>query len=473
MKILLINPNINQEIIYGQIKEVGNIQQPLGLAYLAAVLEEEGHKIQIIDALIKNYDHNKTMLEAKKFEPDLIGLTSTTAGINTTIALAKILKENVNCPIILGGAHITAIPKETMQNDCFDLGVIGEGEYTILEIVSALEKKQDIKKESIKGVTYKKNNQIIITPKRDYIKDLDSLPLPARHLLPNLSEYKPTPASCKNTPLGSMITSRGCVYRCIYCDRAIFGQKFRARSVNNVLEEIEYLIKDYKIKEIKFWDDTFSLDKQRVIGICKEMIKRKMKLSWTCIARVNNMDPEILKWMKDAGCWQIAYGIESGDNHILELAKKDVTTEFIRKIVNLTKKSGIEVRGFFMLGLPGETKETMQKTIDFAKSLPLNDASFYITTIYPNTELWGLAIKSGEARIGSWDTFSPVNPDKVTYIPKGLSEEVIKEYHKKAYRSFYFRPSYLIKRVFKLRNVKQLIWDFKGFLTLIKLKVRS
>jgi len=471
MKILLIHPNINQKIIYGQIREVGNIQQPLGIAYIAAVLEKEGYEVKIIDALVKDYEENFIIEKAKTFNPDLIGITSTTAGINSAVSLANLLKKTIKCPIIIGGAHVTAVPSKVMENDCFDLGIIGEGEKTIIEIVSKIKECEDIKNKSIKGIVYKKNNKIIITKKREYIADLDTLPFPARHLLPPLTDYKPTPASCRYTPLGSMITSRGCVHRCLYCDRAVFGQVFRARSVNNVIAEIEYLVKEYHVREIKFWDDTLSLNKERMINICKEIVNRKINISWTCIARVNHMNEEVLKWMKKAGCWQIAYGIESGDNNILKIAKKDTTVELVREIVNLTIRTGIEARGFFMLGLPGETEESMQKTIDFAKSLPLDNASFYITTIYPNTELWNMAINSGEAKmIESWDNFSPVDPTKLTYVPKGLTEEIIKKYHKKAYKSFYFRPKYIIKKITDLRNLKQIGWNIKAAITLFKLK---
>lgn len=471
MKILLIHPNINQKIIYGQIRDVGNIQQPLGIAYIAAVLEKEGYEVKIIDALVKDYEENFVIEETKIFNPDIIGITSTTAGINSSVSLANLLKKSIKCPIIIGGAHVTAVPTKVMENDCFDVGVIGEGESTIIEIVSKIKKGKDIKDKSINGIVYKKNNKIVITKKREYVTNLDTLPFPARHLLPPLTDYKPTPASCRYTPLGSMITSRGCVHRCIYCDRAVFGQVFRARSVNNVIAEIEYLVKEYNVREIKFWDDTLSLDKVRMVNICKEIVNRKINISWTCIARVNHMNEEVLKWMKKAGCWQIAYGIESGDNDILKIAKKDTTIELVRDIVNLTKRTGIETRGFFMLGLPGETEESMQKTIDFAKSLPLDNASFYITTIYPNTELWTMAINSGEAKmIESWDNFSPVDPAKLTYVPKGLTEEIIKKYHKKAYKSFYFRPSYIIKQMFKMRSLKQIVWNLKAALTLFKLK---
>ena len=234
MKILLIHPNINQKIIYGQIREVGNIQQPLGIAYIAAVLEKEGYEVRIIDALVKDYEEN-FVIEAKNFKPDMIGITSTTAGINSAVSLANLLKKTIKCPIIIGGAHVTAVPSKVMENDCFDLGIIGEGEKTIIEIVSKIKERKDIKNKSIKGIVYKKNNKIIITKKREYIADLDTLPFPARHLLPPLTDYKPTPASCRYTPLGSMITSRGCVHRCLYCDRAVFGQVFRARSVNSSL----------------------------------------------------------------------------------------------------------------------------------------------------------------------------------------------------------------------------------------------
>lgn len=473
MRAVLINAPIDPTAIYGKIKSIGNYVLPLGIAYLAAVLEQAGHKIKVIDALVENYSADEIVAITKSFQPDFVGFTSETVKIYSTTLLAQKMKQALDVPILLGGAHMTAIPEDAVMNDCFDVGVLGEGELTLMELVGRMEKGLPIKDRSIKGIAFKENGKVVITEPRPFIQNLDELPFPARHLFPALDVYKPTPASCKQTPLGTLITSRGCPYRCVFCDRKIFGRTFRARSPKGIVDEVEVLRDKFGAKEIKFWDDTMNANKERIIGICKEMIARKIDLPWSCLGRINNMDEEILGWMKKAGCWQIAYGIESGNDQILKNAMKDLTTDMVRKGVEMTRKAGILPRGFFMLGLPGETTKTMQDTIDFAKSLPLDQASFYITTIYPGTQLYQMSLESGEGRKLSWDKYSCVNPDDLTYIPKGLTPELLKEYQAKAYRTFYMRPGYVLQKLLEIRSFEQVVWNIKGFAAMLKLKDRD
>ena len=261
--------------------------------------------------------------------------------------------------------------------------------------ISLSEENFNSKLSEIKGILYKENGEIKITAPRGYIQDLDALPFPARHLYPPLSEYRPVPASFIKLPLGHIMTSRGCPYQCIFCDRKIFGNSFRARSPKNVVDELEELINVHGAKEIKFFDDTFTLDKKRVLEIFKEMKRRNLKFPWSCLTRVNHVDAELLKEMKTAGCWQISYGLESGDQRMLNIMKKGTTVEQNRNAVIWAKKTGLNVRAFFVLGMPGETPESLKKTVEFAKSLPIDIVTFYSVTLYPGNELYEMAKKEG------------------------------------------------------------------------------
>jgi len=461
MKVLLIYPPWSLEEEFDKLAKVGNLVQPLGIGYLGAILENAGYQVKIIDAPPLGYSVSQIIEEAKKFGPDVAGITSVTADFYKAKKIIQKIKEEIGCPTVLGGPHITAAPEASLRESGVDYGVIGEGEIAFKELLEGIEGKKGI--EGIKGIIFKKNGKIVKTPPRQFIENLDVLPFPARHLMPPLSAYHPTPASYKKLPVGSMITSRGCPFKCTFCDRAIFGNTYRFRSPKNVVDEMEVLIKDFGAKEIRFWDDTFNFYPKRVIEICKEIIKRKIEIPWTCLGRVNFIEKEMLSWMKRAGCWQISFGIESGNEEILKKIKKGITKEMVRKALSKTKKAGIGARGFFMLGLPGETEKTMQETIDFAKSLPLDVAGFCVTIPFPNTELYQEAKKRGELLNPDYSEYLVNFPEKIFYLPKGLKEETVFEYLNKAYREFYMRPSYLWKQLLSIRSLGDLIAKIRAF----------
>ncbi len=467
-KILLIYPPYSLKEEFSKLAEVGNMSQSLGLAYLAAVLEDAGKIVKIIDAPPLGYSVNDILKEADEFRPDIIGLTSVTSDFYKAEKITQRIKEKLNCTVIIGGPHITATPLEVIKNSSFDFGVIGEGEETTLELINALEEgRGDF--ENIKGIIFKKGSKIIKTAPRPFIKDLDSLPFPARHLMPPLDLYHPTPASYKKLPVGSMITSRGCPFRCIFCDRSIFGNALRFRSPKNIVDEMEVLIKDYGAREIRLWDDTFNAQPERVIKICKEILKRKIKVPWTCLGRVNFANEKMFKMMKKAGCWQISYGIESGNSEVLKTIKKDLTKEMVQNALSLTKKAGIGTRGFFMFGLPGDTKESMQDTIDFAKSMPLDTVGFYVTIPFPGNELHSRISEFGKLRKVSYKDYLMNLPDDLPFVPHGLDSKTIREYENKAYRQFYFRPSYLLRQFFQIRSFQELFAKIKAFFVIKKI----
>lgn len=466
MKILLINPPASLKETWGELAEVGNEQQPLGIAYIAAVLENEGHEVQIIDAPPLKYSIEDIVRVVCRLRPDIIGITSVTLTFPTAIKLASRIKEEANVPTVIGGAHVTAVPEETIRHNCFNFGVIGEGELTIVELIKAIEKGNTSRLDSVKGIVFRKGKEVVVTAPRPYIKNLESLPFPARHLLPPLDIYHPTPASYKNLPLGTLITSRGCPYRCTYCAKAVFGRKFRAMPAKNVVDEIELLVNKYGAKEVRLQDDTFNVLPRRVADICSGMSKRQIKVPWTCIARLNNMRYETLQTMEKAKCWQISYGIESGDQQILDHLNRDSILTEDAKTIRATKQAGISTRGFFMLGLPGDTEETMAKTIEFAKSLELDVAHFSVFTPFPGSELFSSLKAEGKLKQISYDKYTPFSPVQIAYSPDGLKADTILRYQRRAYQEFYLRPRFIWKQALTIRSFSDIARYLKAFLTI-------
>jgi anaerobic magnesium-protoporphyrin IX monomethyl ester cyclase len=454
-KVTLINPPWVLEQHFKRFENVASVQQPLGLGYLAAALERNGHEVSVIDAGALNYSYEQIIAEITQRAPDIIGITCVTPSYGKTLDLAMRMKKELDLPILIGGPHVTALPEETMRNDCFDIAVLGEGDLTMVQLAETVENHGNLAK--VEGIAYKQEGELIRTPPRPYIDDLDALPFPARHLLPGLSTYKPTPSAYRYLPQATMITSRGCPYRCAFCDRSVFGNRYRARTAENVVDEMELLMTKYGAKEIRFWDDTFNVDQQRVIAICDEILSRKLDIAWTCLGRVNHMSETVLEAMAKAGCWQVDYGIESGNQKILNGITKGQTLDIVRKVVKLTNKTGIGVRGFFMVGLPGETEATINDTIEFAKSLDLTSAVFHITTPFPGTELFKIATDSGELRRdASYDEYMLGFSEDVPYVPNGLTAQRVREFQSTAYREFYFRPSFLVKRILEIRSLKDI-----------------
>ncbi len=466
IKTILVNPPFSMEDIVGEtksMKDVMNIIQPLGIAYIAAVLEKEGYYVKIAEGNFMNHDQIKDYIKNEK--PDVVGITTTTPTFESVIKVAKDIKEiNKDIKIVIGGSHVTALPNEAIKEDCFDIGVIGEGEITFLELVKALEKGTSLKK--VKGIIYKGKGKIIFTKPREFIKDLDSVPFPARHLLPSLKDYHPTPASYRKLPLGVLMTSRGCPYQCTFCDRAIFGTSYRFRSAKNVVDEIEELINKYGAKELKFFDDTFTLDKKRLYKIFDLMKERGIKIGWCCLTRTNHVTKEMLQRMKDAGCWQVLYGLESGDDKMLQLLKKGTTVAQNEQAVKWAHEVGLSVRADFIMGTPGDTLESMQKTLNFAIKMNMDLAHFNKFTPYPGTELYRILIDKGY-KFDFSKSCSQLDHSIIMYVPDGIDKEEYKKFIDNAYKKYYLRPKYLAKQVINIRSFEDINRYWAGFKAII------
>ena len=444
MKILFVNPSIKRSEIYAKYSSGAPSLPPLGLCYLAAVLLQKGYEVKILDCAAEQMSIEQMKEELERFAPDLVGVTSTTVSYMAARKVLRAIKEtDENIITVLGGAHISALPVPTMK-ECgdIDIGVFGEGEITLLEIVERLERKETLKE--VEGTLLRDNGSLVKGNPRKAVKNLDELPFPARHLLKDLRLYSHTPFRGARFTT-TMITSRGCPFNCGYCDQSIFGRTWRYHSPGYVVSEMAHLKEKYNIDFISIEDDNFLLLKKRAVEICKKMIEHSLNIGWSCLGRANEVDDELLKLMKKAGCRNIYIGIESGSPRILELINKKLSIDDIRKGLELIKKHGISATGSFIFGLPTETKEDIEKTINYALSLPLDGVSFFIFTPYPNTALRDIAFRHGKVS-EEWKNYSG-HPSSLPYIPNGMDEKYLLEVQSRAYRSFLLRPGYLMKHI--------------------------
>jgi radical SAM superfamily enzyme YgiQ (UPF0313 family) len=470
MKTTLINPPMSLEEQSGKssMKVVTNILLPLGIGYIAAVLEQNNQNVKIVDCQPQDIRHNELRDILEKERPDIIGFTATTLSYPSTLKAARDAREVLpDATLVIGGPHFTAAPQKTMANGAFDIGVMGEGEMTLLELVQKITDGESVKE--VEGIFYHDNGKLVFTGTRPFIKDLDSLPFPARHLFPSLSKYHPTPASCRTTPLATIMTSRGCPNKCTFCDRKVFGRVTRFRSPDNVLDEIEEAIEKHGAREIKFFDDTFTLNQKRVLEICKGIKERGIDIEWSCLTRVNTVSGELLKEMKKAGCWQVLYGMESGDQEMLDRMKKGITLEQGRKAVAWSREAKLNIRACFVAGTPGETVESIQRTVDFAKSLDLDAVNFYAFAPLPGTEIYDNLIDEGTLLHEDWEQYNVMvssETAKMPYVPEGITEEQFKDIISRAHRSFYFRPKYIIRQILRTRGVDDLKRYLYGFLAI-------
>ncbi len=471
MNILLINPPFDPEESVGESRSVRfvlNITPPLGLAYLGAVLDRAGHRVRIVDYTARfPYPPLPELLE--EFRPEMIGLTATTPSFEPARKLAgELHKLAPGTPIVLGGAHVTCTPGAALADGVFAAGVLGEGEETMVELAGRLRDGKSPDLETVQGIAFPEGGALRRTRPREFIADLDALPFPAYHLLPPLRYYHPTPASYRRLPVGILMTSRGCPFKCTFCDRSIFGNTTRFHGVERVLDEVEWMIKERGAREIRFFDDTFTLKKDRVREICAGFRQRKLNFPWTCLTAVKAVTPELLKEMKSAGCWQVLYGLESGDDRMLKLLGKGNTVEENRRAVRWAKEAGLEVRGDFIVGTPGETMESLERTLNFTLEAGLDYAHFNKFTPFPGTELY----RRLEAEGYTFDFThgcSILDHGALLFVPESLNRDDYRKWLDRAFKRFYLRPSHVLKRLLAVRTWTQLRGQVRGAFAIAEL----
>ncbi|MBT1072567.1 B12-binding domain-containing radical SAM protein [Pelotalea chapellei] len=440
-KVLFATPPTSMKERYGDMAEAGSSLPSLGILFLAAITRHKGHPTTLIDASALNLNCEQLLNRVEAERPDVLGLSATTFSITQAATFASMIKERVpGIRVFIGGPHVSAAPLETMERfKDFDVAVIGEGEETILELLQAVNAGASF--QGIPGIVLRCGEEIVSTSRRPFLHDLDQLPYPAWDLLEGFPErYPPAPFKVRNLPAASLVTSRGCPNHCIFCDRSVFGASCHAFSAEYVVGMIRHLVERYGIREFSFEDDTFITFKKRLVAICQGIINLGVKISWTCLGRVNSVDEETLALMKRAGCWQISFGIESGNQHILTTIHKQATLEQIRKAIALCSKTGMLSKGFFIVGHPGETKETLDQTIKFALELPLDDISVTMLTPFPGTEIFKRADEFGVYE-GDWGQMNLLN---ALFVPYGLTRENLEQTQRELHRRFYLRPRIIL-----------------------------
>lgn len=462
--IVLIDPPLD----YVTKVKSGNLPQ-IGLLSIAAVLEKAGYSVNYIDAKALGLDVETCCNEVVRLQPLYIGITSVTSAIPIAINLAEVIKTKLDVPIILGGTHVTACPEITMKKfNSFDVAVIGEGEVTILELLKAMEDNTPLGK--VDGIAFRQGKDVVLTKSRKFIENLDDLPFPAWHLLPSLKKYyRPSFTATKKTPSNHIITGRGCYGMCIFCDKSVSGDKIRKHSADYVIEMIEILYNKYGIRDLKIEDDIFVDLKGRAHEICDRLIKKKWDLTWSCQARANNIDLDLLKKMKRAGCWRISYGIESGSQEILDFIRKGITVEQAERAVKLAKRAGIKVNGFFILGHPMETKESIMKTIALMLKLDLDSVSLHFFVPFRGSWAYKNVSKLGTF-IDNWEKMREDSPD--VFVPNGFSREELIYYKKLSVKKFYLRPRIIYSWIKTIQSPFDLLRLCMGGLSFLRHMMR-
>ncbi len=441
---------------------------PLGLAYIASNMRENGLDIELVDCTF-GISPEELIGVLRKKDPDIIGFSLTTVNLRgLDEIIRKIRAFNKDVIIVAGGPHPSALPKETLEEYDIDVVAVGEGEFTMVDIVKALEKKDDLS--SVDGIYYKKKGKIKITKPRRPIEDLDSIPFPARDML-DMEKY----LSCSigrsswtvPRPSTTISASRGCPGRCTFCAaRLVHGRRIRMRSPKNFADEIELLINDYKIRGLWFNDDTFTVSKKWVKDIFGEFHRRNFNLRWGCNTRVNTVDMELLKMMKSNGCRMISFGVESGVQDVLDkYVKKDVTLAQLKNAFKMASKVGIVTQGTFMVGIPGETVKDMKASLDFAKEIEPDSIQVSIATPLPGTEFVDLAEKIGTLELTDWKMIDYMWHGVIR--TKDFKPEDARKMQKLFLRHFYFRPKYLLTQLARIRSTDDLIQRIRGFRQLV------
>ena len=410
---------------------------PLGIGYLAAVLEKNGFDVNVIDCQALKLTLNQVRDELGKRRPDVVGLTSTTLTYNSAIKIIDVAKKTLpNCVTILGGSHVT-FWDENALNECPSLDVVvrKEGEATLLELVQRIDAGKSY--HDVVGITCRNNGTIIKNPDRPYLENLDELPYPAFHLFPieQFNKY--------GNIIFPVMTSRGCVYWCDFCTAVrMFGKKYRMRSPKKVVDELEFLYKKYGEKQYTFYDDAFTVNQKRTEEICDEIIKRRLNIKWDCETRVDMVSKELLLKMKKAGCIAVWYGVEAGSQKVRDSMGKGISNQQTINAFKWTQKAGLIAVASIILGFPGETKETAWESVRLLRKINPDEIGIYIATPYPGTPMYDYVKKMGWLKIHDFDRYDTATP---TFESPNISMKEIKEIHDKAHQSFYIRPTYILR----------------------------
>ena len=425
---------------------------PFGVSYIASMLKTIGTKSLLHDDNLDEYSDTqlRDLFRRHKGELQAVGLTSVSTTLVQLGRVARLAKDELpDTPVLVGGPHARLLPDDILAVPEVDVVFCGEAEIPILEYARGTPLDQ------IGGIAFRRDGRLRHTGPGKYVQNLDEIPFPAYDLFP-IAAYNTTRGIAKRHPASYIITSRGCPFNCTFCSSKALNpaenKRVRFRSPENVVAEIEFIAKGHGVRELFFSDDMFTGRTSHLVGVCEALIKKRLDLIWVCQTHVNCIDEEKLAIMKRAGCHQVCFGIESGDPEIQKLVNKNLDFDRVRAVVAMTKKAGIDVRCSFMFGNQYETPETMQRTIDFARELAPDFASFNIATPYPGTYLRSWAIENGYLANPSYEALDSTS---YTLVTKTLPPGTVEQYSYHAFRSFYYSPRYVARRLLKIRDLEE------------------
>lgn len=429
---------------------------PLNLAYLAAIAEKNGHIVQLIDGEAEQLTISEIVSRVKEFSPDLIGLTAATPMFHIAVEQARAFKKALSSPIVVGGPHVTFF-REKIFDECFDYFVIGQCEGTFGSFLKKIEKREDIS--DIPGLLFRKNGSNIFTGDNPQFTVLDDIPFPARHLLNSDLYYVGTMKGKKKYT--SIMTSRGCPFRCVFCSTSIYGNRVRRRSLENVVAELRHVINNLGIDHFYFIDDTLTLDRKYIIGLCDEVERQGLKFTWEGGTRANLIDEELIDRMSKCGLIRISFGLESADMEVRKIIKKEVPLDSYVTANKLTNKYGIETINSVMLGLPGDTFESINRTISFVRNArDIKHATFGIAIPYPGSEMYEMALRGAYGlKLETQDFSQYQRYNSAVMTVNGMSPKKLIKLQKKGLIKIYLVPWRIIP-VLKRFGISALIKPF-------------
>jgi radical SAM superfamily enzyme YgiQ (UPF0313 family) len=429
---------------------------PISLPMIAGALEAKKHQVNLLDCIANDVDVEGLKKAIRDYDPQFVLFNMSTATSSSDVEVINMMRSLTKAHFTVIGNHATSLPEEVLNDSGLDSVIRREPELTAQDLVDALEKGRGLGE--VLGISFKdKDGTVVHNEDRPFNENLDDLPFAARHLLDNARYTLPV----INEPYTLIITSRGCPYSCIYCTAyQYYGKKVRLRSAENVVDEMQECLEKHGLRNFTMWSDTFNQNRKFVMEVCGELKKRGLekKIRWMANSRVDHVDPEVLREMRSSGCIGVSYGVESGVEEILKNMKKGATAEQARIAVKQTKEAGIEVLTHIIFGLPGETIETINETIKYVKELDPDYAQFYCAIPFPKTELEEMGKKNGWISTDDYAKYELNQP--ILNLP-GLSMEQLQEARKRAYREFYLRPSYILKRLRKIKGFKDLLVNYR------------
>jgi radical SAM superfamily enzyme YgiQ (UPF0313 family) len=440
-EIVLVNPPYERIAPgYEFVRHVTNRSPSLGLLHLAAMAREHGYGVSIVESDVEGLDEAAVVARIVAERPRYVGITLFTVGVWSASLIARGVKQALpETTVLVGGPHISSMGRETLERfPEFDLAVVGEGEWALIELLEALEQGRALG--GISGLLWREGETVHENPTRPIPKDLDDLPLPAWDLLAGFPQaYPPAIYDYPHGPVATIAASRGCPFHCKFCDTSTFGARVRAYSPARVVEMIQYLHERWGVRHIMFVDDLFLASRLRVTEFCERLLATGLSITWTCTARVDTVKPGILELMKRAGCWEISFGLETGSDALLAAMDKAARVARSEEAVGWTHAAGIRTKGLFMLGYPGENDETIAATRDFVRRIPMDMMNLTKFTPYPGSpiyvDLYGTKIRTEDWR--------RMNGMSFVWSPEGISVEALDRAYQQLLRSFYARPRVL------------------------------